>query len=148
MLHIPGKSITILQVQKEAIEPVYRFLKDQNIRNVYIQPEEKEIERYVYETETAMILQPIVSKSPIQKVKKVPTTTLEKLIVDLYWDKTLFAAFQGSEFIHILNNAYRRYSINFTKIFNYAKRRRKETELAELFSTETDIPNSILNDWH
>lgn len=84
MLHIPGKSITILQVQKEAIEPVYRFLKDQNIRNVYIQPEEKEIERYVYETETAMILQPIVSKSPIQKVKKVPTTTLEKLIVDLY----------------------------------------------------------------
>lgn len=57
MLHIPGKFITILQVEKEAIEPVYGFLKDQNFRNVFIQPDEKEIERYIYETETAIVLQ-------------------------------------------------------------------------------------------
>ncbi|MHC1777189.1 MAG: DUF6577 family protein [Lentimicrobium sp.] len=139
MLHIPGKFITILQVEKEAIEPVYSFLKDQSFRSVFIQPEEKEIERYIYETETAIVLQPIVSKSPTQKVKKVATTTLEKLIVDLYCDKKLFAAFQGSEFVHIINNAYKRYSIDFTKLFHYAKRRRKETELVEFFSDKTDL---------
>ena len=43
MLHIPGKFITILQVEKEAIEHVYSFLKAQNIVNVFIQPEDKEI---------------------------------------------------------------------------------------------------------
>ena len=146
MLHIPGKFISILQVEKEALEPVYSFLKEQNFKSVFIDPEEKEIERYIYETETAIVLQPLVSKSPTQKVKKVSTTTLEKLIVDLYCNKKLFAAFQGSEFVHIINNAYKRYSIDFTKLFHYAKRRRKETDLVEFFSDRTDIPNTILND--
>lgn len=146
MLHIPGKFITILQVEKEAIEPVYSFLKDQNFRNIFIEPEEKEIERYVYESETAIVVQSIISKSPTQKVKAVATTTLEKLIVDLYCDKKLFAAFQGSEYVHIINNAYNKYSIDFTKLFHYAKRRRKETELLDFFSCKTDIPKSILND--
>lgn len=146
MLHIPGKFITILQVEKEAIEPVYSFLKNQNFRNVYIEPEEKEIERYIYETETAIVLQPIVSKSPTQKVMKVVTTTLEKLIVDLYCDKKLFAAFQGNEFVHIINNAFQRYSIDFTKLFNYAKRRSRDTDLMDFFINKTDITNNILND--
>ena len=146
MLHIPGKFITILQVEKEAIEPVYSFLKDQNFRNLFIEPEEKEIERYIYESASAIVLQPLVSKSPTQKVKKIATATIEKLIVDLYCDKRLFAAFQGSEFIHIINNAYSRYSIDFTKLFHYAKRRRKEIELIDFFSNKTEIPNNILND--
>lgn len=146
MLHIPGKVITILQVEKDALEPVYSYLKKENIRNIFIEPEGKEIERYVYEYENAIVLQSLVSKSPTQKIEKVSTTTLEKLIVDLYCDKKLFAAFQGSELVHILNNAYNRYSIDFTKLFNYSKRRRKETEMMEFFSGKTDIPKTILND--
>jgi hypothetical protein len=146
MLHIPGKVITILQVEKDALEPVYSFLKEENIRNIFIEPEDKEIERYIYGSENAIVLQSLVSKSPTQKVEKVSTTTLEKLIVDLYCDKKLFAAFQGSELVHILNNAYSRYSIDFTKLFNYSKRRRKETEMMKFFADKTDIPNTILND--
>lgn len=146
MLHIPGKFITILQVERDALEPVYRFLKEEKFRNVYIEPEEKEIERYLYETETAIVLQPLVSKSPTQKVKKVETTTLEKLIVDLNCDKKLFAAYQGDEFFHIINNAYKRYAVDFTKLLYYAKRRRKENELMGIFNNKVDIPNNILND--
>lgn len=146
MLHIPGKIITILQVEKDALEPVYSFLREEKIRNIFIEPEDKQIERYIYEYENAIVLQSLVSKSPTQKVKKVSTTTLEKLIVDLYCDKKLFAAFQGSELVYMLNNAYNRYSINYTKLFNYSKRRRKETEMMKFFSEKTDIPNTIWND--
>jgi hypothetical protein len=146
MLHIPGKVITILQVEKDAIEPVYRFLKEERIRNIFIEPEEKEIERYVYEVENAIVLLSLVSKSPTQKVKNVATTTLEKLIVDLYCDKKLFAPFQGGELVHIINNAYNKYAIDFTKLINYSRRRRKETDMKDFFSGKTDVPNSILND--
>jgi hypothetical protein len=146
MLHIPVKPITILQVEKEALEPVYDFLKEQKLGDIFIQPEEKEIERYIYESEKAIILQPLVSKSPVQKINKGATTTLEKLIVDLYSDKKLFAAFQGNELTHIVNNAYSRYSIDFTKLFHYAKRRRKDIDLMQFFTDKTDIPKSILND--
>src|SRR5690606_23330072 len=101
MLHIPAKHITILQVEKEALEPVYDFLKEQKLGDIFIQPEEKEIERYIYESDKAIVLLPLVTKSPLQKIKTVSTTTLEKLIVDLYSDKKIFAAFQGSELAHI-----------------------------------------------
>jgi hypothetical protein len=143
MLHIPAKSITILQVEKEALEPVYDFLKEEKHKDVFIQPQEKEIERYIYESKKPVVLLPLVSKSPLQKVNKVTTTTLEKLIVDLYSDQKLFAAFQGSELAHIVNNAYNRYAIDFTKLLHYAKRRKKDLELIRLFKDNTDIPQNI-----
>jgi hypothetical protein len=146
MLHIPGKFITILQVEKEALEPVFEFLKSQNLGKIYIQPEEKEIERYIFETEQSIILQSLISKAPTQKVGKVTTITLEKMIVDLFTDKNLLIAFQGSELIHIINSAYQRYSVNFTTLFHYARRRGKEIDIKEFLSEKFDIPKSIFND--
>lgn len=146
MLHVPGRFLTILEVEKDALEPVYAFIKEQKYPNVFIKPVEKEIERYIFETESAIILQSLVSKAPIQKTEKVNTQTIEKLIIDLYCKKALFSAYQGSELIHIINNAYNRYSIDFTKLLGYAKRRRKDIEIMEFLSNKTDIPKSILND--
>ena len=141
MLHIPAQSITILQVEKEAIEPVYDFLKK---RNVFIQPEEKEIERYVFKNKSAIVLESLVTKSPVQQVDKVISITLEKLIIDLISNQKLYAPFQGREMVHILNTAYNRYKIHFTTLFHYAKRRGREIELAELLH-KTGIPNTIFS---
>lgn len=120
MLHQPVRFLILVEVEKEALEPVFYNLKDNGIRNVFLQPEEKELLRYVNELDNAIILQSLVSKAPLQKVKKISTTTLEKLLVDLFCDKKLFYTYQGSEMIFIFNNAYRRYSIDFTKLFSYA----------------------------
>ena len=128
---------SLLQIEREVLEPAYEFLKEQNFRNLYIQPEEKEIERYICQNESAIILKTLISKSPTQRVDTVITVTLEKLLVDLYCDKKLFAAFQGSELIPMVKNAQSRYSINFTKLLGYAKRRRKETEIMEFISART-----------
>jgi hypothetical protein len=142
MLHLPARFITVLQVEKEALEPVYDFLKEQKYKYLFIQPEEKEIERYVYESDSAIVLQPMVTKSPVIETNSVTTITLEKLLVDLLSDKKLFTVFQGSELIHIINTAYNRYSIDFTRLFHYAGRRGKEFELTELLK-KTDIPINI-----
>ncbi len=146
MLHIPGKFMTILEVEQDALEPLYEYLKTQNYNNVYIEPEAKEIERYIFDSEQPVILQSLISKTPIQKVGKIYTVTLEKLIVDLFCDKNLFIAFQGAELVHIINNTYHRYSINFTKLFHYARRRGKETDLKSYLTTKTDIHKNIIHD--
>jgi hypothetical protein len=146
MLHLPVKNITILQAEKEALEPIYDFLKEKKFSTIFIQPIEKEIEKYIFESEKAIVLLPLVSKSPLQNINKVSTTTLEKLIVDLYADKKIFATYQGSELAHIVNNAYSRYAIDFTKLFHYAKRRRKDSDLRQFFIDKTDVPKNILND--
>lgn len=143
MLHIPSRFLTIVQVEKEALEPVYEFLKEQNFSNLFIQPEEKEIERYIYETESAIILQTLISKAPTQIVDAIPTITLEKMLVDIYCDKKLFAAFNGSELIQIISNAQSRYSIDYTKLLSYSKRRRREVDILEFLSTKTNMPKAF-----
>ena len=146
MLHQPSRFFTLLEVEKDAIESVFYFLKDNNIKNVFLQPEGKEIERYISELNNAVVLQSLISKAPLQKVEKVSTVTLEKLLVDLFCDKKLFIAYQGSELVYIFNSAYQRYSIDFTKLLSYAQRRNKEADLIDFLSNKTDIPKTILHD--
>lgn len=146
MLHIPVIYLTILQVEKDALEPVFEFLKASKPGRVYIQPDGKEIGRYIFDTEQAIVLQSLVSRAPTQRVGRVPTITIEKMIVDLFSDKILFIAFQGSELVHIVNNAFQHYSINFTRLIHYAGRRRREKDIKQFLLEKTDIPKVILND--
>lgn len=146
MIHQPTRSFTIVEVERDAMESVFFYLKDNGIKNIFLEPEEREIDRYIKEQSNAIIMQPLVSKAPTQKIKKINTITLEKLLVDLYIERKLFNAYQGSELAIIFNNAYNRYSIDFTKLFSYAERRRKETDLIDFLTDKTDIPKTILND--
>jgi len=146
MLHIPGTFTTIIEVENDALEPAFDFLKESNFKNLYFEPQAKEMERYLSTTENGIILQSLVSKAPLQKVNKVATITIEKLIVDLYCDKTVLNTYQGTELIHIINNAYNRYAIDFTKLFSYAKRRGKEQDIKEFFSKKTNISKTLIND--
>jgi len=146
MLHLPGSFITILQVEKDALEPVYDYLKSNNKGTVYFQPDEKEIDRYIFEAELPIILQSLISKAPTQKVGKIATITIEKMIVDLFCEKYLFVAYQGSELVHIINNAYERYTVNFTTLLHYARRRGKEVDIKHFLKEKTDIPKVIFND--
>jgi hypothetical protein len=146
MLHQPGRFFTILEVEKDALEPVFHFLIDNKVKNVFLQPEEKELQRYISELDNAIVVQPLVSKAPLQKVTKVNTITIEKLLVDLFCDKKLFYTYQGSELVFIFNSVYHKYAIDFTKLFSYAQRRRREIDLMDFLTNRTDIPKTILND--
>ncbi|MEX2594696.1 MAG: DUF6577 family protein [Anditalea sp.] len=146
MLHQPQGIISILEVEPDALEPVFHFLKDSNFRNVYLQPSEKEMIYYVFETDAAIVLQPLISKAPIQKTKQIFVPTIEKILVDIYSDRDLYRAYQGTELINIVNYAYQHYAVDFTKLFSYAKRRRKDRELRAYLSANTNIPENIFND--
>lgn len=148
MLHIPGRSFTILQVEKAALEPVYQFLSGNSFYSgrVFIQPNKKELARYVFETRDAIIVEQLISKSPLQQTGVVTTLTLEKLLVDIFSEKEVLAAYQGSEFVHIVNAAFERYSIDFTTLFHYARRRGQFKKLKEFIEFQTDIPKFISHD--
>lgn len=146
MLHQPARYSTIVEVDKDAVEPVFYFLRDNNIKNIFLEPGEKEIKKYISGLENAVIILPLVSKAPIQKVGNTATITIEKLIVDLFSDKQLFNAYQGIELSHIYNNAFGRYTIDFTKLFSYATRRGKVLDLKNFLTLKTDIPQTIFND--
>ena len=94
----------------------------------------------------AIILKKLITKSPIQTIDDVPTVTLEKVIVDIYSEKKLFEAFQGSELLHIINNAVEKYAINTKTLLNYANRRSKREEIEVYLREKTDLPKIIFDD--
>ncbi len=139
MIHQPGRFLTIVEVETSATESAFYFLKDNNFKNVFLNPDEEVLERYIYEESETIIVKTLVSKSPLKKEKKIPVPAAEKILVDLFIDKKIFAPFQGSELVHIFNNVYKQYALNMTKLLAYAKRRTKEHELLDFITKNTQL---------
>lgn len=143
--HQTSNKIIVVEVEKEFAESLYYHLNDSMRMDFFLNPDEKEIQFYISESAVPVVIQRLVTRAPIHKLKRkkavVPIATLEKILVDLFADENLFHFYQGSELIHIYEKIMDRYSINFTKLFSYAKRRRKEQEIKQFISNH--IPNFL-----
>lgn len=126
MLHQPGKFYTLIEVEKDAMDAVFYFLRE-NEKRVFFDPSEEVLNRYVSGEQEALIVKSLVSEAPMQVLQGINTLTLEKMLVDIFCDDVLFAAQQGSELEHIFTEAFMRYTINESKMLRYANRKgRKE----------------------
>jgi hypothetical protein len=122
-------AMVILEVDRDSVERVFYNIKDHGYRNVYFKPDETVLEKYVSELSESLIIRPMIVRAPTITIKKVVLPTLEKILVDLFCDDKLFFAYQGNHLIKIYEAAIEKYSINFSKMFNYAKRRSREENL-------------------
>jgi len=122
----------ILEIDKDSVESVFHHLKDTgSFNNIFLRPDESVINTYISESIEPIILKSMVSKAPIVKVKSVFVPTIEKILVDLYCDEKIFFAFQGHQLIKIYENCLDKYIINYSRLFNYARRRKREEAIKE-----------------
>jgi hypothetical protein len=128
MLHQPGRYYQLLEVDKDAMESIFYYLKDRNF-SVYMDPSQELIRRYMIDEKEPWIVKSLVSEAPIQLVQNVPTVTIEKLLVDIFCDPVIFNAQQGSEMNQIFKEAFEKYTVSESKLLRYASRRRKKSEL-------------------
>lgn len=128
MLHQPGRYYQLIEVDKDAMESVFYYLKDRNY-SVFMELSEQLIRRYMIDEKEPWIVKSLVSEAPTQVVNGIPTVTIEKLLVDIFCDPVIFNAQQGSEMNQIFSEAYEKYSISESKMLRYASRRRKKKEL-------------------
>ena len=124
-------SITVLEVDKSSVESVFYTLKDKKFENVFFKPDETVIEKYISELNDSIIIKPMITRAPTFAINTVIIPTLEKILVDLYCDEKIYFAFQGRQLVKIYEASIEKYSINFSKMFNYAKRRKREKSLKE-----------------
>jgi len=82
---------------------------------VYLNPDENLLEHYIYEERVSIIVKPLVTKTPLEKEQKISTPSIKKILVDIFVDRKLFSAFQGSELVHIFNTLYSTYTKRRTK---------------------------------
>src|SRR5690606_35233745 len=149
--HQVSNQMIVVEVEKEFTESLYYYLNDSLKMDFFLNPDDKEIEFYISESTVPVVIKRLVTRAPISKLKvkknTVPVSTLEKIMVDLFADENLYHFYQGSELINIYEKILERYSINFTKLFSYAKRRKKEEEIKQFINNH--IPNvldDIIND--
>ena len=91
---------------------------------------------------------PLLSRAPLQELpidnQKYSVPTIEKILVDVYDDTSLFYYLQGAELRSVFEHALSRYAINFTTLFGYAKRRNKDSVLkAYLKKNFPSIPSIV-----
>ena len=143
--HQTFNQMIVVEVEKEFEESFYYFLNDSLQMNFFLNPDEKQIKFYISEVNSSVVVKRLVTRAPTIKIKEkkttIPTATLEKIMVDIFADENLFHFYQGSELIYIFERILKRYSINLTKMFSYAKRRKKEQEIKQFISIH--IPNFL-----
>lgn len=125
MVHQPGRFYTLVEAEKDSNESLFYFLKG-TYKSVFLDPTSDILSHYASSEIETMIIKPLVSEAPAQYVQGVRTATLEKVLVDIFCDETIFAAQQGNEMQTIFKNAFEKYTVNENKMLRYADRRRKK----------------------
>lgn len=138
MIHQPFKFYYILEIEKEAMDSIFYFLKNLNF-SVFLNPTMDILEKYTPNNKQIIIIKPLISEAPLSIVKGITTASIEKILVDIFCDSITFSAQQGSEMRTIFETAFTKYTVNQSKIIRYANRRRKKENFIEFINTITNL---------
>lgn len=138
MLHQPGRFYLLVEVEKEVLNPVFYFLKEAKYP-AFVGPTKEILEKYLPINKEAVIVKPLVSEAPIQDIKGVNTASLEKILVDIFCDKVIFSAHQGSEMRKIFMEVLTKYTLNQNRMLRYADRRRKKENFHQYLNSITNL---------
>ena len=130
MRHQPFHFYLVAEVEKDVLESAFYKLSA-CYPKIFLDPDEQMFERYVSMVEYPLIIKQLVSESPIQQIQKVSVPKLEKLLVDMLSDTSLFAA-QQNEMEFIYQSVFEKYAMNQAMMTRYAKRRNREDELLKV----------------
>ncbi|MDF1546375.1 MAG: hypothetical protein P1P88_01045 [Bacteroidales bacterium] len=134
MVHQPGRFYIIIEVEKDATQSVFYYLKE-NKYSVFIEPSKDLIEKYIPDEKETLIVKSLVSEAPVQIINGINTTTIEKMLVDIFCDEIIFAAQQGSEMRNIFQEVLNKYIVNENRMLRYADRRRKKDAFRKYVSS-------------
>jgi hypothetical protein len=134
MVHQPGRFHILVEVDKDAVHSVFFFLKDSKYA-VFIEPTKDLMEKYLPDEKETLIVKTLVTEAPLQKIERLNTPTLEKMLVDIFCNGIVFAAQQGAEMRNIFTEARSKYVINENRMLRYADRRKKKEILKEYWDS-------------
>ena len=146
-IHQTFHNYYLLETSYEIAEHAFYKMKELGIPNVYLRPDKEQFTKYIVDTDSPIIIINLLLKAPVKKVNNIIVPALEKILVDLYADKNIFFMYQGHELKEIFRNAVKKYLLNYTRLFHYARRRGKENELKNYIKSNfQDQLGKILDD--
>ena len=138
MVHQPGRFYILIEVEKDATQAIFYFLKEAKY-SVFIDPTKDLIEKYLPDEKETLIVKPLVTEAPTQKIEGLNTTTIEKMLVDVFCDNVILTAQQGSEMRTIFQEALNKYTVNENRMIRYADRRRKKETFMNYLTSVSNL---------
>ena len=134
--HQLGGNYIFLEVENDGCEFVFEKIMAEFEGKVLLKPDQNQILRYG--SNDSIIIERLISESP--KGKKEPyNLAIEKLIVDMFANKRLKEMISPGDYPAALENIFSMYEVNQVKMFRYARRRNKETDLKDFLQSRTNV---------
>ena len=127
--HLIAQNTIFMQVEKDASAFVFRFLQEEGNENVMYKPTKKDFN--LYWTTDSVIITDMVSEAPIAS-NNPHVITIEKMLVDMYCDKLIQSTYSKAEYPSVLEQVIKTYKVEKNKMFRYAGRRNKATEIRKI----------------
>jgi len=139
----PFQFIYVFETEKDLLEPTFFLFKENNI-NVFLKPDQNLAEKYMAESQDPLVVKLITTRSPIIQSDKMNIASIEKILVDVFCDSDIFFFYQGNELRNIFNNTFRSFHINYSKLLNYAERRKQKEKIVHYLKSQIEYANKEL----
>lgn len=133
--HQIAKNVIFVEVDRMLVDAVYEMVHE-HYPYAMLQPDETTFYRQ-RGPETDIVVQRLVSEAPAPGEHH--SCTIEKILVDLQSRKLVGRIIERSEYPRIYEDVFRKYAIDETRMFRYARRRNLYDTLVEYITTQTDV---------
>ena len=134
--HQFAHNIVFVSVEGDLCGFIFDALKRSYPGKVLVAPTTSIFHQYWYDD--MVVIVKLITEAP--KHNTYPwSTRLEKLLVDIITDPLIMDSVSESEFPNIYAEAFRKYVIDESCLFRYAKRRGAENDILQLIRHRTDI---------
>lgn len=136
MNHLIARNVIFLEVEKDSYKYVFTVLNEKHNGDLLLHPTSHDIDYYFHNN--IVVVDRLISESP-RNILTPHEIVLEKLIVDMFANKTLRNLLSQSDYPDALETMFNNYEIDIKKLFRYARRRNKENEIKTFITKFTDI---------
>jgi hypothetical protein len=133
MVHQVFRTILIVEIEKEAALSIFEVISA-NHQHVFYQPDEQVMKYYMQMADKPIVIKTLPSQSPLVLHDGILIPSLEKLLVDLLAEDTIYAS-QQTEAEYIYEQARQRHTLHTSRLFRYAKRRNRDPQVLKLMQT-------------
>ena len=124
--HLIGRNTFFVLVEKDAIDFVFRYLREETDWNILLKPNEKEWDAYC--TGDNIVMLNLISEAP-KCADEYHSMCIEQLLVDIVAEKSFKNLYSRSELQSVYNLADKSYLIDYARLLRYARRRGKADEV-------------------
>lgn len=132
MQHYSERSVPIIEVEKDGQAAVHDFLVGTGHPAVAYE-DLPAVERS-FPGQTYIVVKRLVSEAPVTRCNDVILPRLEKILVDIVQDKSIFGFLEGAETHAIYQSATERYLVQLDTLMRYASRRGVQDNVQTIMS--------------